>query len=213
MPISVFLADDHPIVRSSVRTEIERMSGFSVVGEASTSDELITFMEHGSCDLLITDFNMPGVHNEDGLSMLDTIVHLKPELSILVLTMLTNSGLLRAIHERGVAGLVSKSDHMAEMTSALQTIASGQDYVSANVRRVLCSPKGNVMKSPLSMLTEREAEVLRLFVSGRTISEIAAQRGRSVKTVSHQKISAMGKLGLRNDPELYAYAHQNGFFN
>lgn len=69
------------------------------------------------------------------------------------------------------------------------------------------------MKTPLSVLTEREAEVLRLFVSGRTISEIAAQRGRSVKTVSHQKISAMGKLGLRNDPELYAYAHQHGFFN
>lgn len=213
MPISVFLADDHPIVRSSIRIEVEKMSGFSVVGEASTADELIAFMESGSCDLLITDFNMPGNHNEDGLSMLDTITQLKPDLSILVLTMLTNSGLLRAIHDRGIAGLVSKSDHMAEMTSALQTIAAGQEYISANVRRVLCSPKGQGLKTPMTMLTEREAEVLRLFVSGRTISEIAAQRGRSVKTVSHQKISAMGKLGLRNDPELYAYAHQHGFFN
>jgi len=213
MTISVFLADDHPIVRSSIRIKVERMGHFAVVGEASTADEVIAFMETDSCDLLITDFNMPGLHNEDGLSMLDAIAQLKPGLSILVLTMLTNSGLLRAIHDRGVAGLVSKSDNMAEMTSALQTIAAGQDYVSANVRRVLCSPKGHAMKTPLSMLTEREAEVLRLFVSGRTISEIAAQRGRSVKTVSHQKISAMGKLGLRNDPELYAYAHQNGFFN
>lgn len=213
MPISVFLADDHPIVRSSIRNEVEKMSDFSIVGEASSADELIAFIESGSCDLLITDFNMPGAHTEDGLSMLDAIAALKPQLSILVLTMLTNSGLLRAIHDRGVAGLVSKSDHMSEMACALQTIAAGQDYVSANVRRVLCSPKGHAMKTPLSVLTEREAEVLRLFVSGRTISEIAAQRGRSVKTVSHQKISAMGKLGLRNDPELYAYAHQHGFFN
>lgn len=213
MTISVFLADDHPIVRTSIRKEIEKIPGFTIVGEASTADELIAFMETESCDLLVTDFNMPGTRNEDGLSMLDAVTQLKPDLSILVLTMLTNSGLLRAIHDRGVAGLVSKSDHLSEIATALQSIVAGQDYVSVNVRRLVYNQKGHAMKSPLTMLTEREAEVLRLFVSGRTISEIAAQRSRSVKTVSHQKISAMGKLGLRNDPELYAYAHQHGFFN
>jgi len=209
MTLTIFLADDHPIVRSSIRMEIEKIPEFSIIGEASTADQVVKFVQTESCDLIITDFNMPGTLNEDGLALLDTITQLKPDISILVLTMLTNAGLLRAIYDRGVAGLVSKGDHLGEMTLALQAIAAGQRYASANVRRLIYNPQGS-SKSPLSMLTEREAEVLRLFVSGRTVSEIAAQRSRSVKTVSHQKISAMNKLGLKNDPELYTFAHKGG---
>jgi len=212
MSISALLADDHPIVRSSVRLEIDKMPGIAVVGEAASADELIGFLAHQHCDLLITDFNMPGSTHEDGLSMLDAIRDRHPRTAILVLTMLTNSGLLRAIHDRGIAGIVSKSDTMPELNAALRAIAAGETYVSANVRSLLNLRSGQ-SQPPMSLLTDREAEVLRLFVSGHTISEIAAQRQRSVKTVSHQKISAMNKLGLKNDPELYAYAHQHGFLN
>jgi two-component system capsular synthesis response regulator RcsB len=213
MSIGAFLADDHPIVRSSVRLELLRSFGVSVVGEAATTDELMTFMRTGSCDLLVTDFNMPGAENEDGLSMLDSIRELHPRLPILVLTMLTNSGLLCAIYERGVAAIVSKSDGMAELSNGLKAMLDGEHFLSTNVRNMLNMKEDQHSPISPSLLTEREAEVLRLFVGGRTISQIAAQRNRSVKTVSHQKISAMTKLGLRNDPELYAYAHRHGFLS
>ncbi|AIF48253.1 response regulator transcription factor [Dyella japonica] len=209
MPIRAFLADDHPIVRSSVRMEISRIADVQVVGEASTADELVAFIRTEPCDLLVTDFSMPGDVDEDGLAMLDTIRRLRPDLPIVVLTMLTNLALLRAIHDRGVSCLVIKSDGMSELASALRAVVAGDSYVSANARHLFHAASRRDA-APGVALTDREAEVLRLFASGRSVSEIAAQRGRSVKTISHQKISAMNKLGLRNDPELYTYAHEHG---
>ncbi|WP_239950132.1 response regulator [Dyella terrae] len=210
MSLRIFIADDHPIVRSSVHMEASRLDGASVVGEASTADELMNFVREGSCDLLVTDFNMPSQSEEDGLAMIDAIRRLRPKWPIIVLTMLTNSALLRAIHERGVAGVVVKSDGMSELATALQFVVAGDNYVSANAKRLLLKSSRRDVGSPGALLTDRESEVLRLFASGRTVSEIAALRGRSVKTISHQKISAMNKLGLRNDPELYTYAHEHG---
>ncbi len=210
MPLQIFVADDHPIVRASVRMEILRMADAQVVGEASNADELLAFLRNDTCDLLVTDFNMPGQTEEDGLAMLDLIRQLKPKLPIVVLTMLTNPALLRAIHDRGVTALVIKSDGMGELSNALRSVAAGDRYVSANARQLFQMSPRRDAAAPGVPLTAREAEVLRLFASGRTVSEIAAQRGRSVKTISHQKISAMNKLGLRNDPELYTYAHEHG---
>jgi two-component system capsular synthesis response regulator RcsB len=210
MSLRVFIADDHPIVRTSVRMEISRIPELQVIGEASTADELLAFVRDQPCDLLVVDFNMPSHAEEDGLAMLDTIRGLHPKLPIIVLTMLTNPALLRAIHERGVAGLVIKSDGMAELAATLRAVVAGDRYVSANARLLFQTPSRRDASAPGVALTDREAEVLRLFAAGRTVSEIAAQRGRSVKTISHQKISAMNKLGLRNDPELYTYAHEHG---
>jgi two-component system, NarL family, captular synthesis response regulator RcsB len=210
MSTRAFVADDHPIVRASVHMEISRMPDVHVVGEAATADELIAFIKNQPCDLLITDFNMPGNVDEDGLSMLDMLRKLRPALPVIVLTMLTNPALLRAIQGRGVAGLVLKSDGMSELTAALRAVVSGEYYVSANARKLCHTATWHEAGAMSAALTDREAEVLRLFASGRTVSEIALQRGRSVKTISHQKISAMHKLGLRNDPELYTYAHEHG---
>lgn len=210
MRIRAYIADDHPIVRASVRMEISRLPEIDVAGEASTADELIAFIQNEPCDLLITDFNMPGHLDEDGLAMLDAVRRLRPELPVIVLTMLTNSALLRAIHDRGVASLVLKSDGMTELGASLRAVIAGDRYVSANARPSCHVPSRRDAAVTGMTLTDREAEVLRLFASGRTVSEIAAQRGRSVKTISHQKISAMNKLGLRNDPELYTYAHEHG---
>nr|WP_255557917.1 LuxR C-terminal-related transcriptional regulator [Dyella sp. ASV24] len=59
-------------------------------------------------------------------------------------------------------------------------------------------------------LSKRETEVLRLFASGFTVTEIAGQLNRSVKTISRQKMDAMNKLGLKNDLDVYAYAREHG---
>jgi len=62
-------------------------------------------------------------------------------------------------------------------------------------------------------LSARETEVLRLFASGLTVSQIAIQLSRSVKTISRQKMDAMSKLGLKSDLEVYAYAREHGMFS
>ncbi|KLD64588.1 response regulator transcription factor [Dyella japonica] len=209
MPFTVFLVDDHPIVRHCLRAEVDYI-GATVVGEASSADELLAFLSQHSCDVLVTDFNMPASTSQDGLAMLDAVRRLQPDLPVLVLTMLANPGLLLAIHDRGVAGLVSKSDGLDEIRMALLALAADEKYVSAKVRSLLNALPRQPGSTNTAQLTALEAEILRLFIEGMTVSEIAAQRQRSVKTISHQKISAMNKLGLKNDPELYAFANKGG---
>jgi two-component system capsular synthesis response regulator RcsB len=118
--------------------------------------------------------------------------------------------LLSAIRAKGVAALLSKADKIEDIASALRAIKVGESFMSASVARLLCHSEPSGRMNRLLTLTEKEIEVLRLFVSGCTISEIANRRDRSVKTISHQKMSAMNKLGIRNDPELYNFAHEHG---
>lgn len=210
MSLRAIVADDHPIVRVSVIAEIRKISAIDVVAEASSPSELIATLQSTPCDLVITDFSMPSPAGDDGMDLLDRIRGRWPQIKVIVLTMLSNAGLLNAIRSKGVAALLSKADRLEDITSAIRAIKAGETYMSASVVRLLGLSAGSVRQNGLRALTEKEIEVLRLFVGGSTISEIAAKRERSVKTISHQKMSAMHKLGVRNDPELYNYAHEHG---
>lgn len=210
MSLNVILADDHPIVRVSIANEVLRTGGMTVIAEVSSPDELIMALNMERCDVLITDFSMPGAEVDDGLGLVNLIQSGWPHIRIIVLTMLSNAGLISSLRMRKVAGLVSKADTLDELGNALRAIKAGETYISSTFERLLSGTRAGSSRDPRTVLSERELEVLRLFASGMSISEIAAKRDRSVKTVSHQKMSAMGKLGLRNDPELYTYAHEHG---
>lgn len=206
--LRVILADDHPVVRSGLRVLLETQADAVVVAEAATPAALFDALARVPADLLLTDFIMPGGDGADGLAMLARLRAHFPQLPVLVLTMAGNANVLQSILGTGVRGLLDKSDTLSELTLAIGTVARGRSYVGSGVRAVLqASPRTEAGSLALS---RRETEVLRLFASGMTVSEIARRLNRSVKTVSHQKIGAMAKLGLRSDLEIYAYARDNG---
>jgi len=211
--LRIILADDHPIVRSGVRLLIEGATNASVVAEAGSPDELFRAINRGACDLVLTDFNMPGGQTADGLNMLAQLNRHWPELPVIVLTMMSNVGVLRSILATGVRGLMNKSDALNELTLAIQAVSHGRDYVSAEIKVALEASRVGDSSSEQNELSARETEVLRLFVSGLGVSQIAAQLNRSVKTISRQKMDAMSKLGLKSDLEIYAYAREHGMFS
>jgi two-component system capsular synthesis response regulator RcsB len=127
-----------------------------------------------------------------------------PELPVVVLTVAGNAGVLRSILATGVRGLLNKSDALTELTLAVQAVAHQRRYLGSGIRRIV-----DAAGSARGPLSPRENEVLRLFVAGMSVSEIARRLERSIKTVSRQKMDAMAKLGLRSDLELYAWAREN----
>ena len=210
MVFHIVLADDHPIVSSGVRALLEQSPGFRVVAEATSPDELLRVLDSTACQLVVTDFNMPGEHAADGLSLLQLLGRRWPDLSIVVLTQLANPGVLNNIARLGnVRGVVSKSDAMKELPTAVTAATAGRSYLSASVRKQIELTQGDSADSTPA-LSKREAEVMRLFALGHTVSEIARQLNRSVKTVSSQKVEAMRKLGVKSDLEFYAYAREHG---
>ncbi|ULU26223.1 response regulator transcription factor [Dyella terrae] len=213
MKIRTIIADDHSIVRNCIRTEIETIEWIQVTSEVSSPHELVAELWWAPCDLLIMDFNMSQGPTEDGLAMLDCILERYLDLPIIVLTMVTQADMLRAIYKRAVSGLVSKNDSLGAISAAVRAVSVGRRYISATVqsklRSHLLGANGHI--PPPSSLSEPELRVLRLFVSGRSFGEIAALLGSSMGKVAQLKIEAMRKLDIRSDLDLYGYAMRQGF--
>lgn len=210
---NVVIADDHPIVLLGVRELVERDRRFCVVGEAVCPDGLIELLKTRPVDLLITDFNMPGDSPYgDGLKLVEYVTRHFPEVRVLVLTMISNPLILTRLQELGVLAVIQKSQLHAEIEVALKAIAKGN-----RVRRKGPAPTsvlndGADLDERFSRLSPKEHEILRLFVQGQGVNEIARGLNRSAKTISTQKISAMRKLEVNSDQELLAYCIERNLF-
>ncbi|SDC97650.1 two component transcriptional regulator, LuxR family [Cupriavidus sp. YR651] len=211
MKVQVILADDHPLIIFGVKQTLVGTKGVEVVAEASTPRQLMEKLVTVPCDVLITDFSMPADDGPDGLVMLNAIRIKYPGVRVIVLTMLENPGLLVSMRDAGVRGILNKRDDIPELPVALVATHQGRTYFGSSVRREIARVEsGAIARSLERTLSPRELEVVRLYVNGMTMTEVARHLHRSVNTVSTQKGSAMRKLGLTSDAELFDYAVEHG---
>ncbi len=214
----VVIADEHEVVRIGLRTVLQQSDeGYELAGEGSSGSELLELLAQTPCDLVIVDFQMP----EDaaalaGVMLLRELRHRFPVLRIVVLTTLHNTTICRAMYREGVDAVVEKASMVDELLVALRTIRAGGTYVGKPLREQgvdvsrATKPPSPVRGKRTLTLSMREAEVIRLLAQGLSVSEVARITHRSVKTVSWQKHSAMAKLGIGNDQQLFDYARTRG---
>jgi two-component system capsular synthesis response regulator RcsB len=206
IPIRVAVADDHPAVVIGIAHELAAADNIQLIGTAADSSELVALLEANRCDVAITDYAMPGGAYGDGAALLSYIRRRYPRVHIVVFTMMENPGLVLNIFELGIGCVVSKADPTHHLVEAARAAAAGRRYLSPTIEAALADAP---LHGPRA-LTQRESEVVRLFVSGLTVNEIAARLNRSKKTVSAQKMSAMKKLGIERETDLYQYAMTSG---
>ncbi|WP_413707624.1 response regulator [Ralstonia sp. Ralssp110] len=212
-PVQLVIADDHPGVVAALRRLVSAVDGFEVVGEATNADELLAVLGRVRCDLVITDYAMPGSRYGDGILLLEFLVRRHPDLRVMVLTMLETRALMSNILRAGIKVIVSKSDEPQHILEGMQAAADGRIYLSPMLNVKLLCRNGEpqpVHDDPVSKLGKRELEVLRMYVTGKTVSEIAVQLNRSVKTISSQKQTAMRKLELGTEAALFDFAVRHG---
>jgi len=213
-PIRVVVADDHPVILFGAEHALLSFPGIQVVGRARQSTELVKALQSGPCDVLVTDLAMPGGQYGDGLPLIGYLRRNFPNIPIVVLTMLENAALLKRLGELGVIAVVHKSDDLSHIGLAVQHVSRNLEYMSPQVKVALDQLRINAGgKTDEVILSKRELEVVRLFVSGMTIKEISEKLNRSIKTISTRKNTAMRKLGLDRDSELFQYAQSNGLLN
>ncbi|MFQ2908754.1 response regulator [Aeromonas allosaccharophila] len=210
MSFKIILADDHPLILTGIRSLIDQITPHcEVIAEAYQVSELLKSLQQHHCDLLITDFSMPGDTRCDGLVMIQQLRRDYPNLPIIVLTQIQNSAILQSLIQVGVKGLILKKSVINELADAIRQILLGHRYIGPAVNMLLAdagvSSQGNI-----SPLTPKESEVVRLLASGMSVSEVADYLHRSVKTISTQKKSAMVRLGITSDSALFDYAKSSG---
>ncbi|MBN3846958.1 response regulator transcription factor [Paraburkholderia sp. Ac-20342] len=207
MKISLIIADDHPALIMGVKHELADFHTISIVGTANNSTETFELLAKKHCDVLVTDYIMPGGNFGDGMAMLMFLRRLYPSLKIIVFTSIDNHAMVAEMVKIGVHSVLSKADTLGHLVSAIHSVYAGATYFSPKFR------SATLIGQAFSKLTRREAEVMRLYMSGVSINEIAAQFNRSKQTISSQKTSAMRKLGIKRDVELFRVAHETGLLS
>lgn len=211
--LNVVIADDHPIVLVGVRELVERDQRFCVVGEATCSNDLVALLEQLPVDLVITDFNMPADSPYgDGLKLVEYLKRHYPSVHILVLTMISNPLILTRLQELGVIGIIQKCQLHDEIQTALKAVALGNPLQTAGPAATSVI-EAAALDERFARLSAKEHEILRLFISGQSVNDIARGLNRSAKTISTQKISAMRKLEVSSDQDLLAYCIERQLFN
>jgi DNA-binding NarL/FixJ family response regulator len=206
---TVFVVDDHPIVREGLAMMINREPDLAVCGDAEEAGSVLGRIEELNPDLIIVDISL---HGPDGLDLLKVIRSLHANLPVLILSMLDEVLYAERALLAGANGYIMKQEATERVLIAIRRILGGEIYVSERIaNRMLhrfASGSQLVQGSPIGGLTDRELEVFRLIGDGHGTREIAKELNISVKTVESYQAHIKEKLSLKNARELVQRAIQ-----
>ncbi len=210
--LRIFLADDHDVVCAGLKTLVDAQPDMEVIGQARDGESAWQSVCDCRPDVIVMDITMPGMN---GTQATELIKRDCPEIKILALSVHEDTGYLRKLLEAGASGYVLKRSAAETLIHAIRIVAGDGVYLDpALAGKVVDSFVGKQSASSapsIAILSEREADVVRLIALGYSNKEIATQLNLSVKTVETYKARAMEKLGLNSRVALVRYAMHQGW--
>ncbi len=202
--IRIVIADDHTIVREGLKQILSAAPDLAVAGEAQNGHEVMQRVRELDFDLLLLDMSMPG---KSGTDLIKQVKSEKPKLRILVLSMHEEEQYAVRAIKAGASGYLTKESASSQLVSAIRKVAAGGAFISSAVAEQLAlGAMPGAEGPPHSALSDREFQVLKLLVSGKTVSEIAEGLNLSVKTISTHKTRLMQKMNISSQADLIRYA-------
>lgn len=209
----VVLLDDHVLVRDALADKLAREDDIDVVAGFATTRALLLALGSTPVDIAVIDYSL-GPADIDGTSLIRALRVRYSALKVLVVSGHENSPTISLARRAGAHGFVGKGRDGRELIAAIRALARGGSYWD----RAL---EGDVINAPLSSeflgdsraltedsgLSPREREVLRCCLDGMKVSEIAKKFSRNINTISTQKQSALRKLGISGDHEMFKIRH------
>jgi DNA-binding NarL/FixJ family response regulator len=209
-PLRVVIADDHPLVRSGLRTVLSVAPGIEVVAEASTGAEAVAAARSFEPDVVVMDLQMP---ETDGIEATRQVLAANPTVAVLVLTMFEDDTSVFAAMQAGARGYLLKGAEQDEIVRAIQAAAHGEAIFGPAIAHRLIDyfahPHGPTTVA-FPQLTERETEVLELIAAGHGNGVIARQLVISPKTVANHVSNIFAKLHVADRSEAIVRAREAG---
>jgi DNA-binding NarL/FixJ family response regulator len=202
----VLIADDHPIVMSGCRTVLADEPDIILL-EASDAEsaERVFVTEHP--DISVIDINLPTV---SGFELSRRILERDASARIIMFSMNSDPVFVARAIEMGAKGFVSKTGDPEDLVEAIREVGKGGVYLPPALAQSIAFAGPAVTKNPLSRLSSREMEILRLLSAGRSLSEIAWLVHSPYKTVANTSAIIRQKLGVRSSAELVRFAIESG---
>src|ERR1700679_1743089 len=206
---TVFVVDDHPLLRQGLALLINREPDLTVCGEAEEAHAAMREIAAKQPDILIADISLNG---PDGLDLLKNLRMLYPTLPVLILSMHDESIYAERALRARANGYIMKQEATEKVLVAVRRILGGDIYLSDRMANKLLhqyiSGASPDMNSRLSALSDRELEVFRLIGEGRSTRQIAEKLHLSIKTVETYQAHIKDKLSLHSGRELVQHAIQ-----
>jgi DNA-binding NarL/FixJ family response regulator len=210
MNIGVLVADDHRITREGIGSLIEKESDMKFLAAAEDGRTVVRLARELDPDVIIMDVCMP---NMNGVSATMAILSEFPKIKVIALSALKDRRVVLNMLKAGVLGYLVKECSFKELSQAIRMVMANKTYFSSAVTDILVD---EVCHSPnrdsgaYARLSLRENEVLQLIAEGKTTNQIADNLHVSNKTIETHRKNIMGKLQIRNIPELTKYAVREG---
>ncbi|HXT74485.1 MAG TPA: response regulator transcription factor [Candidatus Angelobacter sp.] len=206
MPIQVMLADDHQIIRQSLRVLLER-EGLKIVGEASNGQEAVRIAESLHPDVAVLDVSMSVLN---GIDAAKEIQKVSPQTKTVFLTIHDEDPYLLDALRVGAKGYVVKTHAAENLVQAIREASRGGVYLSPEVSRAVVQAYQNKTELSSEPLSPRERQVLQLIAEGKTTKEVAGVLNISVKTAETHRTRLMEKLDIHETAGLVRYAIRRG---
>ncbi|MDQ2138364.1 response regulator transcription factor [Alcaligenaceae bacterium A4P071] len=222
----VALLDDHAVVREGYAAALQRDESIIVAGLFESSAALSAALRAGlALDVLVMDYAL-GARDVDGINLIAALRSRYPDLALLVASAHDNAATVSLVLQAGALGFISKREPVSSLLMAVRAVAMGQRYLSdistARMAGLAEASDASHADTPaddnddralallMARLSRREQEVMRCFLDGMLVGEVAAKFSRSVKTISNQKQTAFKKLGIRSIAELASLRDGSG---
>lgn len=206
--MKILIVDDHAVLREGLLQIIATLPCAAETGEAESGQEALAQLRAQEWNLVVLDISLP---DRNGLDLLKQIKVLYPRLPVLILSMHGEAEYAVRAFRSGAAGYLTKRTARTELVEAIQKISAGKRYITPEVaEQLFVDQGGGAADRPLSVLTDREFQVMTMITSGLRIKDVAERLGLSAKTVSTHRTNILEKLGLQGTADLIRYAIARG---
>ncbi|HCY87943.1 MAG TPA: DNA-binding response regulator [Desulfobacteraceae bacterium] len=206
----LLIVDDHKIVSDSIGFTLETSADFKVVGRAVNGREAMSMAERLKPDIVLMDVSMPDMN---GIEATRQMVGDNPHLKVVALTMHSAKPYVMGMLNAGASGYILKTSPFEEVVNGLRVVLSGTVYLSPEITHLVVEYAKNKeweVVDSLSLLTNRERQVLQMISEGHTSKEIARRMNISAKTVDVHRNNIKKKLDIHTIAGLTKFAITKG---
>ncbi|MFY9402082.1 MAG: response regulator transcription factor [Candidatus Omnitrophota bacterium] len=212
MTVKIAIIDDHDIIRLGIKSVLEKIADYEVCAEGQDGEEALKIAQDLSPDIMLLDITMPKL---GGLDVISRIKRASPKTRIIIISVHKLGAYVLKALRQGVSGYLNKENVAEELLPALSCVLRGKVYFGEDISQYLVENVKSPDKKPLTrtLLNEKELDILRLVVEGKTAKEIAEITFLSHRTVENYKNSIMKKLNLHRTSDLIKYSLENKIFD
>jgi DNA-binding NarL/FixJ family response regulator len=212
MTITLFLADDHAVVRDGMAALLEVESDITIVGTAANGREAVRQIQKLHPHVVVMDIAMPELNGIEAAAQIRDIC---PSTRVIILSMHDSAEHIFQALKAGSQGYLLKESAGREVVAAVRAVHAGRRYLSQRIEETVIDDyvqrrRATLAESPFEKLSRREREILQLVVEGKSSAQIAETLFLSRKTVETYRSRLMEKLDIRDLPGLVKFAIRHG---